>query len=252
MRPDATHSRRGRRRAVCCLPGTFNYYTARINAKGDIVGCATTNQQGGANQSVPFLSLANPPLTGALCNLNAVSGTEQRASGLNDIGDVVGQYDNGGPHAFVFPTFQDLNNLGANWAAGPQITLQTANAINNARHIVGSGSPGPGVSLAFYFDYSRAPRGPFTAHNLGKLPNAGSSWANDISQNGIVVGGCSVPGGTVACTFHLGPPGVVNLNTQIKGPPGWQLQNALAVNSLGQIVGFGTLAGVSKAFLLLP
>jgi uncharacterized membrane protein len=239
------------------LPGSYNYYTRRINAKGDLVGTAITNPQpGGNNQSVAFLSVAHPLGTENLCLPNALSPTLQIANGLNDIGDVVGQYDNGGPQACVFPVPPkkppkpvDLNTLAANWA-GKRIPLQTATAINNARHIVGNDRNGN--SLAFYFDYSHAPGGPFTAQNLGKLPQAIHSWANDISENDIIVGGCSVPTGTVACTFHRGPPGVVDLNTQIKGPPGWQLLDALAVNSLGQIVGWGTHAGVGKAFLLLP
>jgi hypothetical protein len=63
----------------------------RINAKGDVVGARRPISSAAANPSVAFLSLANPPLTGARCILNAEMGTEQRANGLNDIGDVVGQ-----------------------------------------------------------------------------------------------------------------------------------------------------------------
>jgi hypothetical protein len=43
-----------------------------------------------------------------------------------------------------------------------------------------------------------------------------------------------------------------DLNTLIRDGSGWQLEEAAAINDLGQIVGYGYYDGEKRAFLLTP
>ena len=41
---------------------------------------------------------------------------------------------------------------------------------------------------------------------------------------------------------------MIDLNSAIEPAPGWTLTNAMAINNAGQIVGYGTLSGKTRAF----
>jgi probable HAF family extracellular repeat protein len=58
------------------------------------------------------------------------------------------------------------------------------------------------------------------------------------------------PGATVTVA-PLGV-GMIDLNNLIASGSGWVLTSAEAINDKGQIVGWGTLNGTSRAFLLDP
>jgi probable HAF family extracellular repeat protein len=76
--------------------------------------------------------------------------------------------------------------------------------------------------------------------------------ANDISDNGLIVGSSTTAdGATHAVIFEGGT--ATDLNLQItSGGDGWTLTDAFAVNNAGKIVGQGIKNGQVRAFLLSP
>lgn len=76
--------------------------------------------------------------------------------------------------------------------------------------------------------------------------------ANDINDNGLIVGRATLPDGTPhAVLFTDG--NATDLNLQLAtGGDGWVLTEATAINQAGQIVGQGTKNGEVRAFLLNP
>jgi probable HAF family extracellular repeat protein len=85
--------------------------------------------------------------------------------------------------------------------------------------------------------------------DLGALGSSGnSSTARDISENGTVVG---TSNGKAFLWTASG--GMIDLASLITDPLGaWSLQEAFAINDLGQIVGYGSINGSVHAFLLTP
>lgn len=57
---------------------------------------------------------------------------------------------------------------------------------------------------------------------------------------------------TLAAFVWDGVNGMTDLNDLLIGPTDWHLNQALAINSSGQIVGSGEHNGVSHGFLLTP
>lgn len=81
------------------------------------------------------------------------------------------------------------------------------------------------------------------------------SRASDINSRGQIVGHAgpflNFPTfGGIAVLWQDGK--AIDLNTTIPEGSGWVLRSAEGINSRGQIVGYGTLAGEARAFLLTP
>lgn len=144
----------------------------------------------------------------------------------------------------------ELNLSGLNLPPLPRgsVYASKATSINTGGTIVGnvtviSGSPTPS---GWGFIYAGN-----TATALGGLGGS-VVQANDISDNGIVVGKATLPDGTAhAALFAEGT--ATDLNLQVaSGGDGWVLTEATAVNQAGQIVGHGIKDGQVRAFLLKP
>ena len=76
------------------------------------------------------------------------------------------------------------------------------------------------------------------------------SEALAINDEGLIVGVSEVGGGRFATLWRDGA--AFDLNALIDPASGWTLAEARDVNASGQIVGYGTLNGQTRGFLLSP
>ena len=143
-------------------------------------------------------------------------------------------------YAFLWKdgSMQNLGTLGGSWSEG--------SAINDVGQITGLAYlPGDGEAHAFLWHNNRF-------KDLGTLPNSSFSWGFAINNQGAVVGmsELSIDGTDRAVIAQSGP--MQDLNSLIDAGSGWQLNVAYGINDDGQIVGEGTIAGQTHAFLLTP
>jgi hypothetical protein len=89
----------------------------------------------------------------------------------------------------------------------------------------------------------------YTPENNGATTNYHSE-AKDINEAGLVVGNSSRISGSpaVATLWENGLP--IDLNTFLPAGSGWVLLSAEGINENGDIVGYGTFNGNSRAYLL--
>ena len=87
-----------------------------------------------------------------------------------------------------------------------------------------------------------------TSARCRAMPNG---TANGINASDWVVGEVDKSAATVRSTAFVWAPGgtMVDLNTRVKLPAGWVLEDANAINDAGQIVGAATVSGAFHAFL---
>lgn len=217
-----------------------------INDAGTIVGAASNG-------------LTTRPFTyqnGVMTDLGTLAGSVSstgRAWAINSRGDVVGvsRYDdvNFRSHATLWRggipgSAEDLGAL-----VHPNHFSQ-AFGVNDALQIVGESvyqvtATGSSLYQAFLWE-----NGTMTALDALGFRH---SRANDINNNGLIVGHVSgfynfptIDGQAVA--WHNGT--VYNLNTLISPSLGWTLRSAEAVNSWGDIVGYGSYRGQVRAYML--
>jgi probable HAF family extracellular repeat protein len=172
-------------------------------------------------------------------DLGNFGGTNSYAWGINNVGQVVGNVNDGGL-AFVWDStngMQDLGTLGGG---------RGAEAINNIGQVVGySYTSGLNVH-AFLWDSTNG------MQDLGTISGYGSV-ASGINDFGQVVGSLTTSGEEPQHSFVWDSTnGMRDLNDLIDSNSGWTLNSAKAINNKGQIVGYGNLNGQQRAFLLTP
>lgn len=180
-------------------------------------------------------------------------GVQPRAYAINAGGFAAGSVSPNGQEVaatFLGPDAIELNLAGLNLPELPRggSYSSKASSINAGGIIVGNVtmSVGGHSQTGWGFIYAGT-----TASALGGL---GGSFvqANDINDNGLIVGRATLLDGTPhAVLFTDGI--ATDLNLQLAtGGDGWVLTEATAVNQAGQIVGLGTKNGEVRAFLLNP
>ena len=211
--------------------GTLSGYNGAgataINASGQIAGFASYL---GETRALLYNN-------GIIQDLGTLGGASSTSRGLNDSGKVVGwSYTSSGlTHAFSYTggILQDLGTLGGN--------SSVANAINNSDQIVGYAETSAGQPRAFLY----------SAGVMYDLRGGDGSVAHGINDDGQIVGSADVSGVAHAFIFENGV--ALDLNQLIPANNGWTLEDAKAINNLGQIVGLGLSPdGSSEAFLLSP
>lgn len=178
--------------------------------------------------------------TGATAPLGTLGGTDSRAFGINDTGQIVGvsatRYD-WLHHAFLYQKgrLTDLGTLGGDDSE--------ARAINNRGQVAGWAQPTTGEEHACLFSENRIT-------DLGTL-GGDSSQAYGINNGGVVVGWSATGrGGSSAFLWRDGV--MFDLNRWVANERGWHLSHAYGINDRGQIVGSGLSPRGSRAFLLTP
>ena len=175
------------------------------------------------------------------------------ARAVNDTGLIVGSIgpdNNGLIQAVQFSEGTNLLlNLGDVGTFFGSRTLSEALSVNSAGQVVGyvkDGSSAPFAKAYTPFLYAYG-----SATNLGGLGGNMAS-ANDINNNGLIVGTSTVVDGSFhAFVFVSG--GMVDLNSVISsGGSGWVVTSANAVNDSGVIVGEGLKNGTQHSFMLTP
>ncbi len=171
-----------------------------------------------------------------LTDLGTLGGTESGATGLNNIGQVVGYATTytGESHAFLFEhdRMRDLGTLGG--------TASRANGINEAGQIVGSANVA-GTNKSHAFLYAD-----------GKMRDLGTSHGDHsiawcINKAGHVVGSSGGHG------FLYTGSKVIDLQTLLPSGSGWTSLRPRCINDNGQIAGVGTFAdGKPHVFLMSP
>lgn len=170
--------------------------------------------------------------------------TDSGAHDINGLGEVVGYCAAAG-----------VSNRGFRWTSGggmqamgtlPGGVSSDAVGINDQGLIVGTSDTGnPNNPHAVLWNAAGVPQ------DLGVLP--GGTWSSAFGLNTAqtVVGN----GNNAASASHAfvwtAQNGMRDLNSMIP-VSGWMLQQALAINTAGQVVGVGTLRGNQHAFLLTP
>ncbi len=135
---------------------------------------------------------------------------------------------------------QDLGTLGG--------SRSIAFSINDSGQIVGQSDyliSSPFLHHAFLTTAGSA------MQDLGTL-GGGFSTANGINNAGQIAGNSTLTGDTAVHAFIYQNGAMTDLNTLLPANSGWVLQNAAAINDIGQIVGQGTLNRISHGFRLDP
>lgn len=146
-------------------------------------------------------------------------------------------------HGFFASTTTGWKDLGTL----PDGQLSVADWINDSGITVGqSTSTEYPNGVAVYWDTSRK------IHIIGTLPGGTTSYAGYISDSNIVLGESTIAGGDTHAFSWTAKGGFTDLNTLISPDSGWDLNHASAMNTSGEIVGFGTINGATHGFLLTP
>ncbi len=169
------------------------------------------------------------------------------AFGLNDLGQVVGGGQVGGPdptlHGFVWDSGTGvMTSLGVDGVGY---------GINDNSVVVGATGGGTSLTLGRAF-VATPSSGSYTSIDLPILDSGTYNYALAIDANGDVVGGSDIGGG-VAHAFLYSGGEMSDLNSLTRPASGWTLTSATAISSNGYIAGYETNgAGQTDAFLLKP
>jgi probable HAF family extracellular repeat protein len=213
-----------------------------INSFGEIVGSTTDSMGSGAFiYSDGVLTDIGGLMPAASC---APFGCYfSGALGVNDSGIIVGET------RYSLPSGVTASD-GFVYADGEFTDLGygEAVAINNAGQIAGYSTPPgtpPGIMDGGYIitDGVRT--------YLPLLPGSSGTTTNAINNLGQIVGESDSDTLSRTNTAFLYSNGVItDLNTLLPANSGWQLQDAVGINDSGQIVGYGTLNGQTRFFIL--
>ena len=239
-----------------------------ISNSGYVTGYGTNAQNGDTTavnfHAFRFNSNTEKALSGADDLGVLAGGTSSYGYAVNNAGMVVGKSTLGGTanyhaiRAVVGGAMQDVGSLGGN---------TEALAVNSAGTIVGDSFEASGsTGLQSAYRLTMGENGITTADRLfngtgAHIGTIGSS-ATGINDAGTIVGYFNVDLTLTGYTYHAfvyGNQGYgvnnyagYDLNNYINSSLGWTLQYAEAINSQGQITGYGTINGATHAFLLTP
>jgi probable HAF family extracellular repeat protein len=223
----------GVRKDLGTLGGSTSEGTA-INDSGQVAGYSDLPN----NTQHAFLYSG-----GSMHDLGTLGGTDSSAFGVNASGQVTGRAittGNTAYHAFLYSggVMSDLS--------APGDTFSVGFAINASAQVTGYNTLGDGAQHAFLYSGG-------VMKDLGTLGGSTSAGLaiNDIGQ---VVGDAFVPNDPHSHAFLYSGGAMVDLNSLISPTSGWFLEQAMGINSGGQITGYGLMAGKGgdRAFLLTP
>lgn len=257
--------------------GPANSYSCLgINDSGQVTGSAEIN----SSASHAFIYT-----NGTIQDIGTLAGVgDSSGYGINGAGQVTGSSNTsvGTVHAFLYANaaMQDLGTLGGDSSFGyaingPGQVTGTADIFGNVNQaflysngtMTGLGalvflgrSVGEGINdvgQVSGWSNTIAGRHAFlytsgSMHDLGTL-GGGDSEGYGVNNAGEVVGYSEMAGNTIDHAFLYTGGSMQDLNSFIDPNSGWMLTSAQDINDAGQIIGLGTLNGVSnQPFLLTP
>ncbi|MCC6670396.1 MAG: hypothetical protein IT458_05000 [Planctomycetes bacterium] len=207
-----------------------------VNDRGDIVGTSTAFTTGGYGRAYLWSA------TGGMQNLGTLGGSASYAYGISAGGLVVGEsfVTSGGRRAFLWQQGVGMRDLGALQGHA----WSTAYAINDFGEACG-------ISADASYNAPRAVR--FEGSSLVDLGVVGSdvhSLAYDLNSHRHAVGFSATRGAANKRAFLYTPSRGMEELRELLDPEealGWRLDEARAINDLGQIVGQGMRAGSASA-----
>lgn len=242
--------------------GGFSSQAQAINDNGQIVGWSNYNF---SSQGTHAFTYQNGTMVD-LHTLAGLNGGSSSATDINNLGQIVGEVDG---HAFLYSNGQttDLGGCG-------QLRCVPLSINDHGAFVILSENAN-GVGKGFLYEQG-------TLTDLGSLGGS-ATVPRSINNDGIIVGQSTLEelspfvlnapaasgASDVEVPFHPtelqlieGTPiwhafirengSLIDLNTLIPADSGWTLYDADGINAHGQIVGNGTINGVSHAFLLIP
>jgi len=239
--------------------GADNGVASDINNAGTIVGVSSNGTVSRPTIWTDTGSGYTPSDLGTIAGNTTTSG---RAWAINQLGVAAGLSSNGTTSQATIWNSGLVTNL---TSLGDGLQFSQAFGINNSNLVVGSSSTGQTVgqligttsttSITRGFVWNAGVMTELLPFNLYTPSNNGAttnyhSVANDLNDAGLIVGNSQRISGSpaVATLWQNGIP--IDLNTLLPAGSGWNLTNAESINSAGDIVGTGTIGGVSHAFLL--
>ncbi len=251
------------------LLGGNNGTVGQINNRGEVAGIAETGTRdpncptavtvaGTGPQFLDYEAVVWGPGPGAMRKLSPLPGdTVGIALWINDNSQAVGSSGTCansvlpplayGSHAVLWEkdgTITDLGNLGAT-AVNIGLSINNQGQVAGASSLTATSTPGGGTN-AFLWTRGTGMR------NLGTLPGDVASGGQGINDAGEVVGLSIDPSGNPrAFVWQNGV--MTDLNTLVPANAPLFLLDAGAINSRGDIVGFGaTSKGDVHPFLAIP
>lgn len=214
--------------------GGQHSYSKAINARGEIAGWSYDvmfNQYGFLYSGGVMLPLV--PLAGSFtCSAEAIN-NRGVAAGRSYLGGIGAPY-----HAVTWQSGSVLDLGTLIGATG----FSEARDINDLGDVVGTSSvTGGGTLHAAIWSATGIT-------DLGVLPGMSLSEGHGMNDLGEAVGFCQ--GGLSVVPFLYSNGVMQDLNDLIPAGTGWELQQAYEINDAGDIVGFGTLNGLARGFLL--
>jgi probable HAF family extracellular repeat protein len=171
--------------------------------------------------------------TSGLTEINPLPGySENSAAAINNQGQIAGTSLMGGAQAYIWSAANGMVGLGQNTVAV---------AINNLGEVLGTSTSISGQAFV-WTSTSGATNLPSGFYVSAKLNDSGAVVGTTDDANGSHAAIWTSQGGLQSLTSDLNATG-----------SGWNLQTAIGINDLGQIVGMGVNGqGQTHAYLLTP
>lgn len=200
-----------------------------INDHGQIVGGSTTTT---IPEQHAFLYSG-----GVMNDLGTLGGSQSIALGINQSGQIVGYSattGNLGTRGFLYSggAMNDIGTLGG--------SSSYAYGLNDSGEVVGYSNTTAGTQHAFLYTGG-------AMVDLGTLGGV-ESYAYGVNNSGEIVGSLYSPGSSRAFLYSGGS--MIDLNSLLPAGSDWSLNNAVAINDSGLILGDGFINGETHAFLL--
>ncbi|MBN1343768.1 MAG: hypothetical protein JXQ73_13880 [Phycisphaerae bacterium] len=216
-------------RDLGALGGTSSVAYA-VNESGDVVGYADT---GAAYHAFLYTG-------GTMTSLGTLSYALSGAFDINDTGTIVGVYALSGGARKAFVHDGALVDLGS-----PLLGESTAWCVNNDGLIAGYSWGGSEYRSFLYANG--------TVIDLGALDGLPKTYVYALGETGQVVGASTTADGSLSHAFLFAGGEMNDLNDMLEPGHAWDyLTTAYAINSNGQIAGYGQIGGENRAFLLTP